>query len=63
MGSSGEQGRVATSGIAWAALAGLLFLTLPLIMKLSVTVYVDLGLIFFTTAALFSTGLSAPQRR
>ena len=41
-------------GSSWAALAGLLFLTLPLIMKLSVTVYVDLGLIFFTTAALFS---------
>ena len=41
-------------GPSWAALAGLLFLTLPLIMKLSVTVYVDLGLIFFTTAALFS---------
>jgi len=42
-------------GTAWAALAGLLFLTVPLIAKLSVTVYVDLGLIFFTTAALFST--------
>jgi 4-amino-4-deoxy-L-arabinose transferase-like glycosyltransferase len=41
-------------GSPWAALAGLLFLTLPLIIKLSVTVYVDLGLIFFTTAALFS---------
>ena len=41
-------------GPSWAALSGLLFLTLPLIVKLSVTVYVDLGLIFFTTAALFS---------
>jgi 4-amino-4-deoxy-L-arabinose transferase-like glycosyltransferase len=41
-------------GPAWAALAGLMFLTIPLIMKLSVTVYVDLGLIFFTTAALFA---------
>jgi 4-amino-4-deoxy-L-arabinose transferase-like glycosyltransferase len=41
-------------GPSWAALAGLLFLTLPLIMKLSVTIYVDLGLIFFTAAALFS---------
>jgi len=41
-------------GPSWAALAGLMFLTLPLIVKLSVTVYVDLGLIFFTTAAMFS---------
>jgi 4-amino-4-deoxy-L-arabinose transferase-like glycosyltransferase len=41
-------------GPAWAALAGLMFLTIPLIMKLSVTVYVDLGMIFFTTAALFA---------
>lgn len=40
-------------GPVWGALAGLLFLTIPLIVKLSVTVYVDLGLIFFTTAALF----------
>jgi len=42
------------TGPVWAALAGLLFLTVPLIVKLSVTAYVDLGLIFFTTAALFS---------
>ena len=42
------------TGASWAALAGLMFLTLPLIVKLSVTVYVDLGLVFFTTAALFS---------
>jgi len=42
------------TGPSWAALGGLLFLTLPLIVKLSVTVYVDLGLIFFTTATLFS---------
>lgn len=41
-------------GPAWGALSGLLFLTVPLIMKLSVTVYVDLGLIFFTTGALFA---------
>lgn len=41
-------------GPSWAALAGLMFLTLPLIVKLSVTVYVDLGLIFFTSAAMFS---------
>ncbi len=44
-------------GPAWGALGGLLFLTLPLIMKLSVTVYVDLGLVFFTTAALFSIAI------
>lgn len=45
------------AGSGWAALGGLMFLTLPLIVKLSVTVYVDLGLIFFTTAALFSTAI------
>lgn len=39
---------------AWGALSGLLFLTVPLIVKLSVTVYVDLGLVFFTTGALFA---------
>lgn len=44
-------------GPVWAALGGLMFLTLPLIMKLSVTVYVDLGLVFFTTAALFSIAI------
>jgi 4-amino-4-deoxy-L-arabinose transferase-like glycosyltransferase len=44
-------------GSTWGALSGLLFLTLPLIVKLSVTVYVDLGLIFFTTAALFSVAI------
>jgi hypothetical protein len=36
-------------------LAGaLFFLSLPVIVKLSITVYVDLGLIFFSTAALIS---------
>ena len=45
------------TGPSWAALGGLLFLTLPLIVKLSVTVYVDLGLVFFTTAALFSMAI------
>jgi 4-amino-4-deoxy-L-arabinose transferase-like glycosyltransferase len=35
-----------------ALLGGLLFLSLPVIIKLSITVYVDLGLIFFSTAAL-----------
>jgi 4-amino-4-deoxy-L-arabinose transferase-like glycosyltransferase len=36
----------------YALLGGLLFLSLPVIIKLSVTVYVDLGLIFFSTASL-----------
>jgi len=42
-------------GPAWGALSGLLFLTIPLILKLSVTVYVDLGLVFFTTGTLFAS--------
>ena len=33
-------------------LGALLFLSLPVVVKLSITVYVDLGLIFFSTAAL-----------
>jgi len=37
---------------AWAAVGVCLFLTLPVIMKLSVTAYVDLGLIFFSWMAL-----------
>ncbi len=41
-------------GAAWGALAGLMFLTVPVILKLSVTVYVDLGLIFFSAGALFA---------
>jgi hypothetical protein len=36
----------------YALLGALLFLTLPVIIKLSITVYVDLGLIFFSFAAL-----------
>ncbi|WP_186441213.1 ArnT family glycosyltransferase [Desulfamplus magnetovallimortis] len=37
------------------ALAGsLLFITIPVIIKLSITAYVDLGLIFFSTASLIS---------
>lgn len=44
-------------GAAWAACAGLMFLTIPVIMKLSVTVYVDLGLIFFSAASLFAVVL------
>lgn len=40
------------SGVSYAILGALLFLSLPVIIKLSITVYVDLGLIFFSTAAL-----------
>jgi 4-amino-4-deoxy-L-arabinose transferase-like glycosyltransferase len=42
---------------SWGALAGIMFLTVPLVAKLSVTVYVDLGLMFFTMAALYSAVL------
>lgn len=38
----------------FALLGALFFLSIPVIVKLSVTVYVDLGLIFFSTAALFA---------
>lgn len=38
---------------AYALLGAILFLSIPVIVKLSITVYVDLGLIFFSTAALF----------
>lgn len=48
-------------GAAWAACAGLMFLTIPVILKLSVTVYVDLGLIFFSTASLFAVVLWLEQ--
>jgi hypothetical protein len=40
-------------GDIYALLGAALFLSLPIIIKLSITVYVDLGLIFFSTAALF----------
>ena len=36
----------------YALLGALFFLSIPIIVKLSITVYVDLGLIFFTTASL-----------
>jgi 4-amino-4-deoxy-L-arabinose transferase-like glycosyltransferase len=36
----------------WGLLGAFMFLSLPVIVKLSVTVYVDLGLIFFSTGAL-----------
>jgi hypothetical protein len=38
--------------VTYGLLGCLLFVTLPVIVKLSITVYVDLGLIFFSTAAL-----------
>ena len=41
-------------GTFWGLLGGLMFLTIPVIVKLSVTVYVDLGLLFFFTGSLFS---------
>lgn len=39
----------------YAILGGLLFLSTPVIVKLSITVYVDLGLLFFSTAGLMYT--------
>lgn len=39
--------------VAYALLGSLFFLSLPVIIRLSITVYVDLGLVFFSTAALF----------
>ena len=39
-------------GISYALLGSLFFLSIPVIVKLSTTVYVDLGLIFFSTASL-----------
>ncbi len=39
-------------GRLWALDGALFFLSLPIIVKLSITVYVDLGLVFFSTAAL-----------
>ena len=38
----------------WALLGVIFFLSTPIIVKLSITVYVDLGLVFFSTAALMS---------
>ncbi len=38
----------------YALLGALFFLSIPIIVKLSITIYVDLGLIFFSTAALLS---------
>ena len=39
-------------GTLYALIGSLMFLSTPVIVKLSITVYVDLGLVFFSTAAL-----------
>ena len=41
-------------GTGWALLGTLFFLSIPIIVKLSITVYVDLGLVFFSTASIMS---------
>jgi len=41
-------------GTIWALFGAIFFLSLPVIVKLSITVYVDLGLIFFSTASIMS---------
>lgn len=41
-------------GTRWALFGGVFFLSLPIIVKLSITVYVDLGLLFFSTASIIS---------
>jgi 4-amino-4-deoxy-L-arabinose transferase-like glycosyltransferase len=41
-------------GAIWAYLGALFFLSLPIIVKLSITVYVDLGLVFFSTGSILS---------
>jgi hypothetical protein len=38
----------------WGLLGALFFLSIPIIVKLSITVYVDLGLVFFSTAAIMN---------
>ena len=50
---------------AWGGLGSLMFLSIPITIKLSVTAYVDLGLLFFSTGALFSglIWLEAPQKK
>jgi 4-amino-4-deoxy-L-arabinose transferase-like glycosyltransferase len=40
------------SNVVYGVLGALFFLSIPVIIKLSITIYVDLGLIFFTTASL-----------
>ena len=40
-------------GSSWGWLGAFFFISLPIIVKLSITVYVDLGLIFFSTTSIF----------
>jgi 4-amino-4-deoxy-L-arabinose transferase-like glycosyltransferase len=42
------------AGRIWGMLGLLLFVSTPMVMRLSVTAYVDLGMIFFTTASILS---------
>ncbi|HEB70390.1 MAG TPA: phospholipid carrier-dependent glycosyltransferase [Desulfobulbus sp.] len=39
---------------AWGGLGALFFISIPIIVKLSITAYVDLGLAFFSTAAILA---------
>jgi len=41
-------------GVVWGMLGLLLFVSTPMVMRLSITAYVDLGMIFFTTASVLS---------
>src|SRR5512136_1444573 len=41
-------------GKVWGILGLLLYASTPMVMRLSITAYVDLGMIFFTTAAVIS---------
>jgi 4-amino-4-deoxy-L-arabinose transferase-like glycosyltransferase len=41
-------------GRTWASLGLLIFVSTPMVMRLSVTAYVDLGMIFFTTASVLA---------
>lgn len=42
------------AGRIWAMLGLLVFVSTPMVMRLSITAYVDLGMIFFTTASVLS---------
>jgi 4-amino-4-deoxy-L-arabinose transferase-like glycosyltransferase len=42
------------AGKAWGMLGLLVFVSTPMVMRLSITAYVDLGMIFFTTASVLS---------
>jgi Dolichyl-phosphate-mannose-protein mannosyltransferase len=41
-------------GVVWGMLGLLLFVSTPMVMRLSITAYVDLGMVFFTTASVLS---------